>query len=125
MCPAKEAAQCGSLTLNRRWPTGCVRTILVKGEEVDEVLGRDPLGCEREATSQLSDRLHVGGAGRFGVLLLCEPSQCQRFDPHASAPNLSSRESFGDDDVVPGQSNKLQKFKLRAPFWEGHDRQVN
>jgi len=22
-------------------------------------------------------------------------------------------------------TGKLQKFKLRAPFWEGHDRQVN
>ena len=29
------------------------------------------------------------------------------------------------DELARTATGKLQKFKLRAPFWEGHDRQVN
>ncbi|MEQ8439512.1 MAG: hypothetical protein RIB65_18625 [Ilumatobacter fluminis] len=36
-----------------------------------------------------------------------------------------SRASGRDLDKSPGQPPKLQKFKLRAPFWEGQEKQVN
>ena len=29
------------------------------------------------------------------------------------------------DELARTATGKLQKFKLRQPFWEGHDRQVN
>ena len=29
------------------------------------------------------------------------------------------------DELARTATGKLQKFKLRDPFWEGHDRQVN
>ena len=29
------------------------------------------------------------------------------------------------DELARTATGKLQKFKLRAPFWEGHDRQVH
>ena len=29
------------------------------------------------------------------------------------------------DELARTATGKLQKFKLREPFWEGHDRQVN
>jgi acyl-CoA synthetase (AMP-forming)/AMP-acid ligase II len=29
------------------------------------------------------------------------------------------------DELARTATGKLQKFKLRAPFWEGYDRQVN
>ena len=29
------------------------------------------------------------------------------------------------DELARTATGKLQKYKLRAPFWEGHDRQVH
>ena len=29
------------------------------------------------------------------------------------------------DELARTATGKLQKFKLRAPYWEGRDRQVN
>ena len=29
------------------------------------------------------------------------------------------------DELARTATGKLQKFKLRQPYWEGHDRQVN
>ena len=29
------------------------------------------------------------------------------------------------DELARTATGKLQKYKLRAPYWEGHDKQVN
>jgi hypothetical protein len=39
--------------------------------------------------------------------------------------NVHSRFSFREMRDSPGQFAKLQKFKLREPYWVGQQRQVN
>ena len=48
-------------------------------------------------------------------------AHCRRTWPATSAPSASSSVT----ELTRTATGKLQKFKLREPFWGGRDRQVN
>ena len=46
--------------------------------------------------------------------------------PRPRWPTTSARRAIEfRDELARTATGKLQKFKLRAPYWEGRDRQVN
>ena len=107
--------------------------IISGGENVSSIEVEDALMSHPRGQGGRGDRhprREVGRAGhragRHATAPTVDRGGPHRALPRARWPATSARSAIEFVDELPRTATgKLQKFKLREPFWAGHERQVN
>ena len=95
-----------------------------RNREISSLIGRSKLGTSRIGIAVIDVRSGETLAELRGDDPFIPASNMKLLTSGAALRTLGSDFEFRTE-LARTATGKLQKFKLREPFWEGHTRQVN